>query len=70
MILKNLFIKKTYIQTEYKEEHIEALNEADIPYELVTKIEALNFASLMYFIYSITLDIVVLGSIIYYFFLR
>ena len=70
MILKNLFIKKTYIQTEYKEEHIEALEALDIPYELVTKIEAFNFASLVYFIYSITLDIVVLGSIIYYFILR
>ena len=70
MILKNLFIKKTYIQTEYKEEHIEALEALDIPYELVRKIEAFNFASLVYFIYSFTLDIVVLGSIIYYFFLR
>ena len=70
MILKNLFIKKTYIQTEYKEEHIEALEALDIPYELVTRIEAFNFVSFVYFVYSVILDIVVLGSIIYYFFLR
>ena len=70
MIFKNLFIKRIYIQTEYKEEHIDALQKANVPYELVTRIEAFNFASLVYFIYSITLDIVVLGSIIYYFFLR
>ena len=70
MIFKNLFIKRIYIQTEYKEEHIDALQEADVPYELVTRIEAVNYARLMYFIYSIILDCIVLGSVIYYFFLR
>jgi len=66
--MKNIFERKIFIQTEYEERHIEALENADVPYVLVSKIVAVTWARLGYLVYSVILDCVVLGGIIYYFF--
>ena len=66
--MKNIFERKIFIQTEYEERHIEALEKADVPYVLVSKIVAVTWARLGYLVYSVILDCVVLGGIIYYFF--
>ena len=66
--MKNIFERKIFIQTEYEERHIDALENADVPYVLVSKIVAVTWARLAYFTYSVILDCVVLGGIIYYFF--
>ena len=63
--MKNIFERKIYIQTEYADEHIDALEDANIPYELVTKIEAIAWARLAYLVYSVILDCIVLGGIFY-----
>ena len=67
-IMKNIFERKIFIQTEYEERHIDALENADVPYVLVSKIVAVTWARLGYLVYSVILDCVVLGGIIYYFF--
>ena len=67
--MKNIFERKIFIQTEYEERHIEALENADVPYVLVSKIVAVTWARLGYLVYSVILDCVVLGGIIYYFFI-
>ena len=66
--MKNIFETKIFIQTEYEERHIEALENANVPYVLVSKIVAVTWARLGYLVYSVILDCVVLGGIIYYFF--
>ena len=66
--MKNIFETKIFIQTEYEERHIDALENADVPYVLVSKIVAVTWARLGYLVYSVILDCVVLGGIIYYFF--
>ena len=66
--MKNIFERKIFIQTEYEERHIDALENADVPYVLVSKIVAVTWARLGYLVYSVILDCVVLGGIIYYFF--
>ena len=66
--MKNIFERKIFIQTEYEERHIEALENANVPYVLVSKIVAVTWARLGYLVYSVILDCVVLGGIIYYFF--
>ena len=66
--MKNIFERKIFIQTEYEERHIEALDNANVPYVLVSKIVAVTWARLGYLVYSVILDCVVLGGIIYYFF--
>ena len=66
--MKNIFERKIFIQTEYEDRHIDALEDADVPYVLVSKIVAVTWARLGYLVYSVILDCVVLGGIIYYFF--
>jgi len=66
--MKNIFERKIFIQTEYEDKHIDALENADVPYVLVSKIVAVTWARLGYLVYSVILDCVVLGGIIYYFF--
>jgi hypothetical protein len=66
--MKNIFERKIYIQTEYEDRHIDALDNANVPYVLVSKIVAVTWARLGYFVYSVILDSVVLGGILYYFF--
>jgi hypothetical protein len=66
--MKNIFERKIFIQTEYEDRHIDALENADVPYVLVSKIVAVTWARLGYLVYSVILDCVVLGGIIYYFF--
>tara|TARA_Y100000758_G_scaffold54940_1_gene35130 strand:- start:24 stop:230 length:207 start_codon:yes stop_codon:yes gene_type:complete len=66
--MKNIFERKIYIQTEYAEEHIDALENANVPYVLVSKIVAVTWARLGYITYSVILDFIVLSGIIYYFF--
>ena len=66
--MKNIFETKIFIQTEYEERHIDALENANVPYVLVSKIVAVTWARLGYLVYSVILDCVVLGGIIYYFF--
>ena len=66
--MKNIFERKIYIQTEFEDRHIDALENANVPYQLITKIEAVAWARLGYLVYSVILDCVVLGGIIYYFF--
>ena len=66
--MKNIFERKIFIQTEYEDKHIDALENADVPYVLVSKIVAVTWARLGYLVYSGMLDCVVLGGIIYYFF--
>ena len=66
--MKNIFERKIFIQTEYEERHIDALENANVPYVLVSKIVAVTWARLGYLVYSVILDCVVLGGIIYYFF--
>ena len=63
--MKNIFERKIYIQTEYADEHIDALENANVPYKLITKIEAIAWARLAYLVYSVILDCVVLGGIFY-----
>ena len=63
--MKNIFKRKIYIQTEFEDRHIDALEDANIPYELVTKIEAIAWARLAYLVYSVILDCIVLGGILY-----
>ena len=66
--MKNIFERKIFIQTEYEDRHIDALENADVPYVLVSKIVAVTWGRLGYLVYSVILDCVVLGGIIYYFF--
>ena len=66
--MKNIFERKIYIQTEYADEHIDALENANVPYVLVSKIVAVTWARLGYITYSVILDFIVLSGIIYYFF--
>ena len=66
--MKNIFERKIFIQTEYEDKHIDALENADVPYVLVSKIVAVTWARLGYLVYSVILDCVVLGGIIYYLF--
>ena len=66
--MKNIFERKIFIQTEYEDKHIDALENADVPYVLVSKIVAVTWARLGYLVYSVILDCVVLRGIIYYFF--
>ena len=66
--MKNIFERKIFIQTEYEDKHIDALENANVPYVLVSKIVAVTWARLGYLVYSVILDCVVLGGIIYYFF--
>ena len=68
--MKNIFERKIYIQTEYAEEHIDALENANVPYVLVSKIVAVTWARLGYITYSVILDFIVLSGIIYYFFVE
>ena len=63
--MKNIFERKIYNQTEFEDRHIDALEDANIPYELVTKIEAIAWARLAYLVYSVILDCIVLGGILY-----
>ena len=67
--MKNIFERKIFIQTEYEDKHIDALENANVPYVLVSKIVAVTWARLGYLVYSVILDCVVLGGIIYYFFI-
>ena len=67
--MKNIFKRKIYIQTEFEDRHIDALENANVPYVLVSKIVAVTWARLSYLVYSVILDCVVLGGIIYYFFI-
>ena len=64
--MKNIFERKIFIQTEYEDKHIDALENADVPYVLVSKIVAVTWARLGYLVYSVILDCVVLGGMIYY----
>ena len=66
--MKNIFERKIFIQTEYEEIHIQKLNEEEIPYVIRERIKIISWARLVYFTYSVILDCVVLGGIIYYFF--
>ena len=66
--MKNIFDRKIFIQTEYEDKHIDALENANVPYVLVSKIVAVTWVRLGYLVYSVILDCVVLGGIIYYFF--
>ena len=66
--MKNIFERKIFIQTEYEEIHIQKLNEEEIPYVIRERIKIISWARLAYFTYSVILDCVVLGGIIYYFF--
>ena len=63
--MKNIFKRKIYIQTEFEDRHIEALEEANVPYTLITRIEAVAWARLGYLVYSVILDCIVLGGILY-----
>ena len=63
-----IFKKEKFIETEYAEIHIQRLNEEEIPYVFKERIKIISWARLIYFTYSVILDFVVVGSLIYYFF--
>lgn len=63
-----IFKKEKFIETEYEEIHIQRLNEEEIPYVVKERIKIISWARLIYFTYSVILDFVVVGSLIYYFF--
>ena len=68
MKMLKILKKEKFIETEYEEIHIQKLNEEEIPYVIRERIKIISWARLVYFTYSVILDCVVLGGIIYYFF--
>ncbi len=60
--------REKFIETEYKEIHIQRLNEENIPYVVKERTRIISWARVAYFTYSVILDCVVVGTIIYYFF--
>ena len=64
-IMKKLFVKQKYIETVFEDRHIENLNKANVPYVIKERRKITSFARLIYFCYSVCLDTVLLGGIIW-----
>lgn len=64
--MRGIFKRKIYIQTEYEDRHIEALEKERISYKLVSRIEAISWLGFVYFTWSVVIDTSALLLIIYY----
>ena len=60
-----IFEKEKYIETKYKPIHIKRLNEEKIPYVIRERRKITSIARLVYFCYSVILDIVLVLGIIW-----
>tara|TARA_B100000470_G_C19595144_1_gene304027 strand:- start:279 stop:497 length:219 start_codon:yes stop_codon:yes gene_type:complete len=61
----NIFKKEKFIETKYEEIHIVKLNEEKIPYVIKERRIIVSWARLLYFVYSIILDSILLMGIVW-----
>jgi hypothetical protein len=64
-IMKRLFEKQKYIETVFEDRHIENLNKANVPYVIKERRVITSYARLLYFCYSILLDLTILFGIVW-----
>jgi len=60
-----IFEKEKYIETKYKPIHIKRLNEEKIPYVIRERRKITSIARLVYFCYSVVLDVILVLGIIW-----
>ena len=60
-----IFEKEKYIETKYKPIHIKRLNEEKIPYVIKERRRITSYARLVYFCYSVVLDVILVLGIIW-----
>ena len=60
-----IFEKEKYIETKYKPIHIKRLNEEKIPYAIRERRKITSIARLVYFCYSVVLDVILVLGIIW-----
>ena len=63
--MKKIFEKEKYIETKYKPIHIKRLNEEKIPYVIKERRRITSYARLVYFCYSVVLDVILVLGIIW-----
>jgi hypothetical protein len=61
----NIFKKEKFIETKFEEIHIIKLNEEKIPYVIKERRIIVSWARLLYFVYSIILDSILLMGIVW-----
>ena len=61
----NIFKKEKFIETKYEEIHIVKLNEEKIPSVIKERRIIVSWARLLYFVYSIILDSILLMGIVW-----
>ena len=60
-----IFEKEKYIETKFKPIHIKRLNEEKIPYVIKERRRITSYARLVYFCYSVVLDVILVLGIIW-----
>tara|TARA_Y100000356_G_C11236086_1_gene277879 strand:- start:53 stop:265 length:213 start_codon:yes stop_codon:yes gene_type:complete len=61
----NIFEKRKYIETDFKIDHIKKLKANDVPYRIRERRFITTAFKKIYVVYSVILDCIVLGGIIW-----